>query len=160
VHALKIQSVAIPNGLIANLYGQVKGRRHNAGMLKDSSLLNVLQREAHTPRGDPICLYGDPVHPLRPQLMSLFREADVPVLAMDMMAFNTAMSEVRVFVERLFDDIAEYFKFIDFKKNLKLGMSAVGKQYIVSALFRNILYGNSTSELFQLEPPTLLEYLA
>jgi len=77
-----------------------------------------------------------------------------------MMAFNTAMSEVRVSVERLFDDLAEYSKFIDFKNNLKLGMSALGKQYIVSALYRNILYGNSTSELFQLEHPTLLEYLA
>ena len=66
-------------------------------------------------------------------------------------------------VESLFGDIAEYFKFIDFKKNLKLGMSAIGKQYIVTALFRNVLtclYGNSTSEFFQLEPPTLLEYLA
>ena len=162
MHALKIQSVAIPNGLIANLYGQVKGRRHDAGMLKDSSLLNVLQREAHTPRGDPLCLCGDPAYHLRPQLMSPFREAAVPVLTLDMMAFNTAMSEVRltVSVERLFDDLAEYSKFIDFKNNLKLGMSALGKQYIVSALYRNILYGNSTSELFQLEHPTLLEYLA
>jgi len=71
--------------------------------------------------------------------MSQFREADVPVLTPDMMAFNTAMSEVRVSVESLFGDIAEYFKFIDFKKNLKLGMSAIGKQYIVTALFRNVL---------------------
>lgn len=42
-------------------------------------------------------------------------------------------------------------------------MSAVGKQYIVSVLFRNILtclYGNTTSEFFEIEPPTLLEYLA
>ena len=148
MHALKFQSVAIPNGLIANLYGPVEGRRHDAGMLKDSGFLNVLQREAYTPRGDP----------LRPQLMSQFREAGVPVLTPDMMAFNTAMSEVRVSVESLFGDIAEYFKFIDFKKNLKLGMSAIGKQYIVTALFRNVLtclYGNSTSEFFQLDPQHL-----
>ena len=163
VHALKFQSVAIPNGLIANLYGPVEGRRHDAGMLKDSGLLNMLQREAYTPRGDPLCLYGDPAYPLRPQLMSPFREADVPILTPEMRAFNTAMSEVRVSVEWLFGYVAEYFKFIDYKKNLKLGMSAVAKQYIVSALFKNILtciYGNSTSAFFQLEPPTLLEYLA
>ena len=46
------------------------------------------------------------------------------------------------------------------KKNLKFGMSAVAKQYIVCALFRNILtcfYGNSA--FFQLDPPTLLECL-
>ena len=52
-----------------------------------------------------------------------------------------------------------YFKFIDFKKNLKIGMSAVGKQYIVCALLRNILtclYVNVTSDHFQLEPPAVL----
>ena len=67
-----------------------------------------------------------------------------------MREFNNAMSEVRVSVEWLFSDIAESFKFIAYKKNLKLGMNAVGKQYIVSVLFRNILiclYGNTTSNI-------------
>ena len=55
------------------------------------------------------------------------------------------------------------FQFIDFKKNLKIGMSAVGKQYIVCALLRNALtclYGNNTSEYFQLDPPTIQSYFA
>ena len=59
------------------------------------------------------------------------------------------MSSVRVSVEWLFNDVSNYFKFIDFKKNLKIGMSAVGKQYI--ALLRNILtclYGYITSGHF------------
>lgn len=92
-----------------------------------------------------MCTYRD--HQLTPQ----------------MQAFNEAMSEVRVSVEWIFGDIVESFKFLNFKKNLKLGLSAVGKQYVVSALFRNILtclYGNLTSEFFGLEPPTLLQYLA
>ena len=53
VHSLKFQSVALPNGLIANLYGPVEGRRHDASMLKDSGLLTTLQREAYNSRGDP-----------------------------------------------------------------------------------------------------------
>ena len=80
-----------------------------------------------------------------------------------MKAFNTAMSEICVSIEWLFGDTGEYFKFIDYKKNLKVGMSAVAKQYMVSALFRNILtclYGNATSEFFQNESPTPMEYLA
>ena len=92
--------------------------------------------------------------------MGPYRDADVLVVTPEMRASNTAMSEVHVSVEWLFGDIAEYFKFIDYKKNLKLGMSAVVKQYIVSVLFRNILtclYGNTTSEFFQIEPPTLME---
>ena len=42
VHALKFQSVALPNGLTANLYSPVEGCRHDAGMLKDSGLLSGL----------------------------------------------------------------------------------------------------------------------
>ena len=70
----------------------------------------------------------------RPTLMGPYRHGDVPVLTPEMEAFNTAMSSVRVSVEWLFIDVSNYFKFIDFKKNLKIGMSAVGKQYIVCAL--------------------------
>jgi len=35
VHALKYQAVAIPNGLIANLFGPIEGCRHDAGMLRE-----------------------------------------------------------------------------------------------------------------------------
>ena len=70
VHALKFQSVALPNGLIANLYGPVEGRCHDTGMLRDSGLLNTLEREAYSPRGDVLCLCGDPAYPLRPYLMA------------------------------------------------------------------------------------------
>jgi len=163
VHSLKFQSLAIPNGLIANLFGPIEGRRHDAGMLADSNLLNALQRHAHDRAGNPLCIYGDMAYPLRPQLMCPYRPTDYPILTPDMQAFNRAMSELRVSVEWLFGDVSNYFKFIDYKKNLKLGMSSVGKQYMVSALLRNCLtclYGNSTSTFFDLEPPTINNYLA
>ena len=66
-------------------------------------------------------------------------------------------------VEWLFGDIVEYFKFMDFKKNLKIGLSSIGKLYVVCALLRNALtclYGNSTSSFFELDPPTLEEYFS
>jgi len=49
------------------------------------------------------------------------------------------MSRVRVSVEWDFGDVLNYFKFVDFKKNLKIGVSAVGKIYTVSALLRNAM---------------------
>ena len=115
LHALKFQAVVIPSGLVANLYGPVEGRRHDAGMLKESGLLNILQRRAVTPTGDILCIYGDPAYPLRPHLMGPYR--DNP-LTPQMREFNKAMSEVRVSVEWLFSDIAESFKFIDYKKKI------------------------------------------
>ena len=90
-------------------------------MLADSRLLDHLQLFAHSPLGNPFCLYGD---------------------------FNKSMSTVRESVEWLFNDIATYFKFIDFEENLKIALSSVGKMYVVCALLRNALtclYGNQTS---------------
>ena len=63
-----------------------------------------------------------------------------------------------VSVEWLFGDIINSFRFLDYKKNLKIGLSSVGKMYLVCALLPNFitcLYGNQTSEFF--EPPTLEE---
>ena len=71
------------------------------------------------------------------------------------------MRQVGVAVEWVFGDIINYFKFLDFRKNLKIGLSSVGKFYIVSVLPRNsvtCLYGNNTSRFFELDPPTSEEY--
>lgn len=93
-------------------------------MLADSRLLYQLQLHAHSPLGDPFCLYGDPAYPLRIHLQAPFRDRALTPLMID---FNKSMSTVRESVEWLFNDIATYFKFIDFKKNLKIGLSSVGK---------------------------------
>ena len=64
-------------------------------------------------------------------------------------------------VEWLFGDIINSFRFLDYKKNLKIGLSSVGKIYLVCALLRNAitcLYGNQMSEFFDLQPSTLEEY--
>ena len=77
--------------------------------------------------------------------------------------YNKAMSAVRMSVGWLFGDIVNYFKFLDFKKNLKLFLSAVGKMHIVCAILRNALtcmYTNSTSEHFALDPPTIADYFS
>ena len=80
-----------------------------------------------------------------------------------MCAYNKSMSEFRVSVEWLFGDTANYFKFLDFKKNLKIELSSVGKLYMVSAILRNALtclYGNQTSQFFGLDPPHIHDYFA
>ena len=68
------------------------------------------------------------------------------------------MSSVRVSVEWMFGNITKYSSFIDFKGQMKLNLSAIGKMYIVSALLENArtcLYGNIALTTFELEPPTL-----
>ena len=127
-------------------------------MLAESGLLHALERHAFSTGGQPLCIYGDPAYPLRVHLQGPFQGA---ALTPQMEMFNGSMSSVRVSVEWLFGDILNYFKFLDFKKNLKVGLSNIGKTYVVCALMRNALtclYGNQTSEFFELDPPSLQEY--
>ena len=54
-----------------------------------------------------------------------------------------------------------YFKFLDFKKDLKLQLSADSKKYIVCAMMqsaRTCLYSNTTSEYFGVPPIALAFY--
>ena len=92
-------------------------------MLADSDLLTALEQYAVSPAGQAMCIYGDPSYPLRVNLMAPFRGA---ALTAQMEAFDKCMSNVRTSVEWLFGDIVEYFKFMDFKKNLKIGLSSIG----------------------------------
>ena len=95
-----------------------------------------------------MCLYGDPAYPLRIHLQAPYR--NLP-LTMPMEEFNKSMSAVRISVEWIFGDIINYFKFLDFKKNLKISLSSVGKMYIVASLLRNALtclQSNMTQVIF------------
>ncbi|XP_033102407.1 uncharacterized protein LOC117105390 [Anneissia japonica] len=160
IHALKYQSVTAANGMIANLFGPIEGRRHDSFMLRESGLLTELEQRSYYPHGNVLCVYGDPAYPLREHLQCPFKGANVTA---EQEAYNRSMSTVRVSVEWLFGDIVNNFKYIDFKKNQKVCLSACGKMYLVSGLLTNAhvcLYGNSTSRFFQLDPPTLEQHFS
>ena len=127
-------------------------------MLAQSSLLPQLQQFAHTANGEPVCLYGDKAYPLRIHLQAPLRGNRTP----QQEVVNTAMSNVRVAVELFFKEITTYFSFLDFKRDLKIGLSPVGKMYIVCALMTNArtcLYKSQTSDYFGVNPPMLEDYL-
>ena len=141
LHAINFQSVVSPNGLIAG------------GMLTHSHLLNNLQQHCNRPNGDPFCIYGDPTYPLRPYFQRPFAGG---ALTQQHNLWNKSMSQVRIF-----KDIVNDLKFLDFKKNLKVGLSVVGKMYVVCALLHNTcscLFDMQTSEYFNLLPPVLEDY--
>ena len=129
-------------------------------MLADSGLLQDLQQYALSPAGQPLCIYGDAAYPLRMHLQGPFKNG---VLTPHMLQYNTAMSRVRCSVEWLFGDVVNSFNSLDFKKNLKLLLSSVGKMYAVSVILQNALtclYGNITSTYFDLSPPSPQDYFA
>ena len=91
-------------------------------MLIDSNLLQELERNAFCPTPQPMSIYGDPAYPLRLHLQALLHHG---VLTPMMEQYNFDMSSVRVTVEWPFGDIIN---------DLKIGMSSVGKTYVVCAL--------------------------
>ena len=51
----------------------LEGSKHNAGMLKDSHMLDDLKLHAYSPTGQVMCVHGDPTYPLRAHLQVPFR---------------------------------------------------------------------------------------
>lgn len=114
--------------------------------------------DMHFLQQDLLCAYMGILHSHYEYIQAPFR-ITVPNQDME----DKSMSAVRISVEWLFGDIASTYKFIDYKKNLKMELSSVGKMYIVAAILRNALkclYGNSTSSFFYLSPPSLQEYFS
>ena len=64
-------------------------------------------------------VYDDPAYPLRIHLQAPFR--NTARLTQQMALFNKSMSKVRMSVELIFGDVINDFKFLDSKKNLKIG---------------------------------------
>ena len=64
-------------------------------MLIDSNLLQELERNAFSPKDQPLSIYGDPAYPLRIHLQAPFRHG---VLTPRMEQYNFDMSSVRVII--------------------------------------------------------------
>ena len=158
-HALKFQSVSAPDGLIIHLSGPWVGRRHDARMLRESGLMDMLASHC-TFEDECFRVYGDPAYGMCDHIASPFKGVH---LSREQLEFNKRMSSVRVSVEWCFGDIVRYFAFLDFAKNMKILLQPVGIYYSIGALLTNIhtcLYGNVTSQFFNLNPPSLEEYLS
>ena len=122
-----------------------EGRRHDAAMLAMSGLMEELEQHSCAPDGEALCIYGDPAYPHRIHLQCPFQERQG--LTPEQQDFTQSMSQLRVSVKWVFKEIVTYFKFIDFMKDLNIGLSPVGKTYAICALLQNALtclYGSHT----------------
>ena len=146
--------------MICHLFGPIEGRRHDAFMLTESGLLDLLERSMNKANGKAYVLYGDPAYPVRRHILGPFRAARR--LTQQEELFNKDMSSVRTCVEWAYGKIVRYFAFLDFSKNLKVLLQPVGKLYTTGAILANwhtCLYGSQTGAYFGLDPPSLETYL-
>ena len=86
-----------------------------------------LQRVAWA-KGEPLYLYGDPAYPLGIQLQAPLTNAH---FTPQVQTFNEAMSEVGISVEWTFETITNYYKFVDFKKQLDYHGNIMGSRALL-----------------------------
>ena len=98
-----------PDGIIIHMSGPWTGRYHDARMLRESDLVELLERHCSADDG-PYVIYGDPAYPTQAHIRGPYRGAQ---LTAEQDSFNTAMSSVRQSVEWCFGDIILLFLPLD-----------------------------------------------
>ena len=161
-HGMVFQAWTAPNGLCIDLAGPVRGRRHDTHLLRKSKLL-VRLKAAFAAAGyaeGEYCLYADAGYHTSPFLIASFRRA-AGALAPAKAKLNRVMSGVRIDVEWGFGRVANMFGALEYTKLQQVNRSAVGLQYRTAVILANAhccLYGNQTTQAFDVSPPTLEEY--
>jgi len=152
-HGIKFQSLVIPEGLIACLYGPIAGHRHDSYMLTESNILPQVRElmPLDGSNGTVYQIYGDPAYPQCGHLFGGFRNPNPGTLEA---LWNTEMSKVREVVEWAYGEIPQKFAYLDFKANMKIFKEPIAMYYFVAAFFINIystIYRNKTATYFECE---------
>uniref|UniRef100_A0A6P7H4T8 Uncharacterized protein LOC114344382 n=1 Tax=Diabrotica virgifera virgifera TaxID=50390 RepID=A0A6P7H4T8_DIAVI len=123
-HCLKYQSIMCPDGIIINLKGAYIGRRHDAGIFRESNMYNEL--EAVATFGDRnYVLYGDQAYPISNFLLCPYPNRQG--LLSHQQALNNSMKVIRTAVEWGFQKVVTQFVFLDLKKKPKTLIIRFGK---------------------------------
>lgn len=126
------------------------------GILRDSGLYYKLEKLV---KDSVFVIYGDPAYPLRRLFQKPYGGA---VLSPDQIAFNRRMSTVRQAVEWGYGKVAAEFVFVDFNKNQKILLQKVPMFYRVATILANChtcLYGSQVTRFFNLDAPSIQQYL-
>jgi hypothetical protein len=110
-----------------------------SGVMEEMEARNATDRN-----GLPFAICRDPAYPVRRYLLSPFNGGNITAEEQE---FNSNMSSVRECVEWEFGKMLMNFAFLDFRKNLKVLLSPVGKYYLVGGLLANCrtcIFGNQT----------------
>ena len=165
-HAVKHQTIEFPDGLAGPMFGPTSSRRNDLFCLAESDILQEMdycQRVPYGAAGQPKpkqhSLYGDSIYPNEQHIRARW---DYPDLPPHRRAENTGMNSAREAVEWSYQELKLLFPFLTWKENLKLKKNQVGNIYFFCMLLRNCyncLYMSNASNRFNIEPPSLEEYM-
>ena len=131
------------------------GRRHDMHMLHEGNLVEILRQWF----GD-FFVYGDLGYPVIGNLLSGWRGTNLTDAQKN---FNTKMSRVRISEEQAFGKWVSTFRFVQHYQNLKPRLQNIPAIHLVTVLLTNChvcLYGHTCEHMYDINPPTLEEYLS
>ena len=153
-HVLKYQCIVFPDGIIGHFYGPTLGVRNDARMLRESGVLERLER--YRPR----YIYGDGGYPLSRVIMCPFKGAFKTVMELE---FNRRASRSRVSIENSFGFLSQEWAYLNLQQQQKSLLIPTGLIYFASVFLKNcktcITGYNLISERFDCPPPSLEDYL-
>ncbi|KAJ8963680.1 hypothetical protein NQ314_005474 [Rhamnusium bicolor] len=119
-----------------SLKGGFPGRRHDAGIFKESGLYEELEIKTVFNDNKKYTLYGDQVYGVMELLSFPYhgRPEDLPDYQQ---RFNTSMRTLRVAVEWGFQKVISEFAFVDFRKNQEILLQDVEALYKTAVLLTN-----------------------
>lgn len=157
---MKFQCITTPDAMLVHVGGPFLGQRHDARMLNESRIRPYLLAHARGPDGQQMSVYGDEGYGQSPEVKAPFRGN---MLTPEPHQRNESMQHSRLSAEWAFGYISNNFGIINYFQKLRVGLSPIALYFPIAALFSNVLccYGrNSTTKtFFQMEPPTVEEYL-
>lgn len=158
-HALKYQTITLPDGLILHASGPLEGCRHDWALYVNSGIDEQFGDMMFLD-GVQYFIHGDSGYNERAFLDIPFSGAHLTPVQK---AANKETATVRVTVEWMYKEVKLYWTTVDFKRKMRIGEAPVGLLYVSAMLltnFRNCLYPNTVSQYFNCTPPSLGDYLS
>lgn len=165
-HGMRYQALVHPDGMVSAFSKSFSVKMSDSGVLRESKILSPLEEICKDENNEVLfIIYGDhgyarsDVIKTPPRgLFDLPHESPVRM-------FYKSMSSYRESVEWWFGYIKNTFKFIDFKKDLKILLQSVGKYVEICGLLansRNVWKQNEISTVTGMQPTfkSIKEYLA
>eukprot|EP00732_Lithocolla_globosa_P002437 Lithocolla_globosa_v1_NODE_1598_length_2457_cov_74.169858.p1 type:complete len:393 gc:universal NODE_1598_length_2457_cov_74.169858:1075-2253(+) len=161
VHGLKWQTVQLPNGMTADMFGPAT-IRHNDRWLQRESEINDRLADVQAGQVRQFSVYGDAEYVLQSHIKRRHGRANL-VLPPRLQEEDDAMKKMRIGNEWDYGTTANLYPHVHFHKNMKiLQAKDVSTRYFVATLFKNChvcLYGSQSAQYFDCPPPSLEDYM-
>ena len=162
-HTIQFQAIVTPDGLVSHLGGPFEGTAGDWKMWRETGVEEVLRElMGELAAEDQVVLYGDPAYTNSFGITGAYRASRGRPLTDHQKAANTHMSTLRAAVEDGFGKTMNLWRANGDKANMKIGVSPIAAQFIVSVLLTNIhtcWNGSQVGDFYDMSPCSVEEYL-